>query len=414
MSHFDESDQLTSELQSRSHDVGGHPIAFDSVKRSALRIQRRRRIAGGAVAAVVLGVAVPTALAVTGGLNQTQPPVAPPTPTPTVTQTPDGGTYVVSPGDLPPAESGPSTGYTDGNDLVLPDGSRISFPVPAAGAVEYGDRWVVPGASDTGGFGLMFFEQDADGAPVGDPEFASGSGPVINADGSRLTYYLAETEQGPATLVSASADESDSATFEVPNRGEIQPAGFLGADTVVYNVRSPGGELVEARRTSFDGTSSQLPGLVSATAVSEATNRVAGITKVDDLNDTCSQVMDGDTGETVWETCDHRVMEFSPDGRYVLGTGSYADGFSDNYVAVLDAETGDLLVKYTRPENERVSAGSFAYTFEDNEHVLDVVFERNEWAIARCDFDGDCERVTDIATSADEFAGSPYLFPARP
>lgn len=411
MSHFDGSDQLTSELKSRSHDVGGHPIELENVKRRARTIQRRRRVAGGAVAAVVLGVAVPTALAVTGGLNQTQPPVAPPTPT--VTQTPDGGTYVISPGELPPAESGPGIGYTAGNDLYLANGSRISFPVTAGGAAEAGERWVVPGTNARGDFGVLFFEQDADGAPTGDPQFRKGAGPVTNTDGSRLTYYLAESEQEPATLVSVSADESDSATYEVPGRGEIEPVGFLSEDTVVYNVRSPGGELVEARRTSFDGTSSPLPGILNATAVSEATNRVAGITEVDELNDTCSKVMDSDTGQTVWETCDYRVMEFSPDGRFALGTDSYADGFSDSYVVVLDAETGDLHAKYTRTENERVSAGSFAYTFEDNGHVLDVVFERNEWAIARCDFDGDCERVTDVVR-ADSFDGSPFLFPARP
>ncbi len=53
MSSHDEKDLLTRELRERSSDVGGHPIGFDAVRKSARRIQRRRQVLAGAVAAVV-------------------------------------------------------------------------------------------------------------------------------------------------------------------------------------------------------------------------------------------------------------------------------------------------------------------------------------------------------------------------
>ena len=67
MNNSDEKDQLTRELQDRSRDIDGHPIDFESVKQGARRIARRRRITGVAVAAAVLAIAVPTALALTNG-----------------------------------------------------------------------------------------------------------------------------------------------------------------------------------------------------------------------------------------------------------------------------------------------------------------------------------------------------------
>ena len=66
-----EKDALTRELQDRSHDIGGHPIGLGDVKQSARRIQRRRRIASGFVAAAVLAVAVPTSIAVSSGKAMT-------------------------------------------------------------------------------------------------------------------------------------------------------------------------------------------------------------------------------------------------------------------------------------------------------------------------------------------------------
>ena len=64
MSTHDE-DRLSRSLHERADDVSGAPLGLADVQRSARGIQRRRRIAGGLVAAAVVAVAVPLALNLT-------------------------------------------------------------------------------------------------------------------------------------------------------------------------------------------------------------------------------------------------------------------------------------------------------------------------------------------------------------
>ena len=66
MNDHDEKDLLTPRAaRPLRRTCGGHPLGLDHVRGRARRIQRRRNAVAGAVAAVVLAVAVPTALSVT-------------------------------------------------------------------------------------------------------------------------------------------------------------------------------------------------------------------------------------------------------------------------------------------------------------------------------------------------------------
>jgi hypothetical protein len=69
MNNLDEKDLLARELRERAGDVAGHPVSFTAVRASAKRLQRRRQVVTGAVAAAVAGIALPTGVAVTAALN---------------------------------------------------------------------------------------------------------------------------------------------------------------------------------------------------------------------------------------------------------------------------------------------------------------------------------------------------------
>lgn len=69
MNHLDEKDLLARALRERAGDVTGQPVSFQAVRGSARRVQRRRRIVTGAVAAAVATVALPTGIAVTAALT---------------------------------------------------------------------------------------------------------------------------------------------------------------------------------------------------------------------------------------------------------------------------------------------------------------------------------------------------------
>ena len=61
-----------------------------------------------------------------------------------------------------------------------------------------------------------------------------------------------------------------------------------------------------------------------------------GLVSVDDLG-SCSAVTSAKR-QPLWETCDHTLTSFAPDGTRVLGTDAYLDGFGQRSVVFLDAD----------------------------------------------------------------------------
>nr|MBA3266368.1 hypothetical protein [Nocardioidaceae bacterium] len=203
MSHLDDNhDELASELRRRSEEVGGHPIAFDSVRRTARGIQRRRRIAGGIAAVAVLAVAVPAGMAASSTLNlgqqparqptsgsvtsadgsTTDPSVAEPTQSPTPSEsateptttdpTPDS-----SENSSPPADPNlektvdltaagavrgvdPAIAYIDGPTLHVADAPPLNLGVSYYDIAPHRGGWIALGSNDDGRLTLFFLAAD--------------------------------------------------------------------------------------------------------------------------------------------------------------------------------------------------------------------------------------------------------------
>jgi hypothetical protein len=402
MSDLSDKDQLSRELHERSHDIGGHPIGLDSVKQSARKIQRRRRVVGGAVAAAVLAVAVPAGLAVTNGINQTSPgPVAPgPSVTKTATPRPDGPVTLTMQG-LPRGEK-PGVAYFEGGsnkELVTPDGTK-SLPVGMQGLTPYDGGWIGLGYD---GRGEEMFLLDAD-LEVTD-HFSSGQRFAVSSDGSQVAYVRIEDDDSQ-TLVNAPTDGTDPVTWSFAQRPPISPVGFVDADTVLYQTEEQHQQIGLA---TVGGETEQLDGFVKVTGASTANGLVAGQTRSNPDGSGCFGVMDpaASTSEMVWETCDYSVGSFSPDGQLVLGGDAYGDGIGARSVSVLDAQTGDLVVTYQQDRDSQIMMPQVVW--EDSDSVLATAVEGQDWTLLRLTSGGEVEAATD-PVKADPYADFYYVF----
>jgi hypothetical protein len=398
MTSFDEKDQLTRELHDRSHDVGGHPVSFESVKQSARKIRRRRQIVSGAVAAVVFAVAVPTALAVTDGLNRTQQgPVSPATPTVTQTATPrpDGPVNLTLDGT--PRGAAPRVGYFDRGDLVTPDG-RHELPANLQGVAPYGDGWIGLGY-DGRGAEMLVLDGDFD---VID-QVPSGDSFAVSSDGSRVAYVRIDGS-GSQALVNAPTSGAEPQTLPLDARPPVTPVGFLDPDTVLFQTEEE--NRVIGLATSQGVT--PLEGFIKVTSANMTTGLVAGQTSFSDTG-SCWAVMDPavSTREMVWETCDHSLLDFSPDGRFILATDPYQSGLGARSLSILDAETGDPMVSYRQDRNSQITLTSTKWETEAD--VLAIATEGQSWTLLRMSTSGILEEAVDRVTS-DPNADLPLWF----
>jgi len=410
MNNSDVKDQLTRELQDRARDVDGHPIDLESVKRGARRIARRRRIASGAVAAAVLVVAVPTALALTNGSNRGADPISPnPTPTATQSQTPrPDGPVLLTTRDLPRGED-PQVNYLRsplgdaGGELVTPSGWR-QLPVSLQGVAPYGDGWIGLGYDSDD---AEMFVLDADLQIIS--RFPTGYSFAISQDASpdeSRVAYIRVTYMGQ-TLVNAPTSGADALTWSF-GRTPITPVGFVDADTVLFQ-RDGVEPVIGLARAG--GKVTELDGFSRVTGASMANGLVAGQTRSSPDASGCFGVMDpaSSTSEMLWDTCDYSLSTFSPNGQFVLASDPYLDGLGAGSVSILDAQTGELVVTYQQRGNSQIALTQTVW--EGSDTVLAIAADGNAFTILRMSTFGKLEAATDPFVS-DLDADVPYWFAA--
>lgn len=401
MNNFDEKDALSRELHDRSQDIDGHPIAIESVKQSARRIQRRRWNADSAAAAVVLAIAVPTALSVTTGSERGAEPVGP-NPTPTDTQSaaprPDGPVQLTTDG-LPRGED-PKINYFrfplgGGQELVSPDGAR-PLPVHILGMTPYDEGWIGLGYD---GQGEEMFMLDADLQII--DRFPSGYGFAVSSDSSQVAYVRIE-EGKSQTLVSAPTTGAEPLTWSFPERPWLSTEGFVSPDTVLYSVGMDGVETFAL--ATADGRTKPLDGFVKVTGANMDNGLVAGQTKSNPDASGCFGVMDpaSSTSEMLWETCEYSLSTFSPDGQFVLAGDAYLDGLGARGVSILDAQTGDVAVTYQQRRDSQI-------VWESNDTVIAIADDGLSYTIVRMNTAGDLEAATDRLKWNPSF-DHPYAF----
>jgi hypothetical protein len=242
-----------------------------------------------------------------------------------------------------------------------------------------------------------------------------GAGQEVRREGSR-GYRLARTPDG-AVVAWLARDQTttvlgaDGTRLSLP---KVEQAGEIGA--VVGGDNCPdvdadgygctaylnGEQAAEVFLADSHGMSGPLGGSLIRVADAAADRRLAGLTSVDDLG-SCSGVV-GEDPEPVWQTCDHTLTRFSPDGTRILGTDAYLDGFGQRSVVFLDAADGTVLHQFL---SRGRGATVIQTAWEDADHVLAVLYERGRWSIARLGVDGSAELAVGPVASSD--LGRPFV-----
>jgi len=132
--------------------------------------------------------------------------------------------------------------------------------------------------------------------------------------------------------------------------------------------------------------------------------RVAGVISTSDRG-SCSGVFSANE-RLLWKTCDYTLGTFSPDGRYVMGRPANLDGLGDGLVAILDAETGDMVSEFANDEQTQAIIGQAVW--ETDRTMLATVYQDGAWSLMRLTDLGELQKVADLE-GGDKVAPPAYL-----
>ena len=196
-------------------------------------------------------------------------------------------------------------------------------------------------------------------------------------------------------------DEAGSMAALVSDRGTCLE-GSDGSGCVAF-VNSVEG--TSARYTSSHGIVDTVP-WVLAVGDASAEGHLLAMTSVSDEG-SCWGRFAAWKKQPLWETCDHTLFDFSPSGTRILAGPAYLDGFGQGSATVLD-EDGAVVAEWH-------SAGQAALLhtiWEDDDHVLALVFQDDAWAILRLDVtDGSVELA--VEPVPDQAGRTPFVLPVR-
>lgn len=410
MNNLDEKDLLVHELRERSADVGGHPIGFAAVRQSAKRIQRRRQVVTGGIAALVASIALPTGVAVNSALDDPGRPDRQPTFATSPTQ--------ATPSEAPTAPAGPvrltldglerganaGLDYLLGAELVRADGTRVQLQREYMQIAPFDGGWVALWQED-GNYTRDFL--DADGRVTS--SLPSVSGLAVNLDGDRVAF--SQVENGEQQLFDSLG--SDPRTVSDPAGRLVFPVGYAGDGVLVYQTEGDPGQVYVYDERSEVYEVPANPRLIGARGTSEAQGLIAGQLSYNDDGTSCWTVVSYKTGNQLFgKNCEWTLERFSPDGRYVIGTPSDGDGGGSRGLAILSAQTGEVLTEFEQGRNGQLFLGDPVW--EDDAHVLATVVDGLESQVVRFGLDGSMEIASETVTNEDYFLPSPIRFAAQP
>lgn len=417
-SQSNEPGQLARSLRQRSHDMDGRTLDVDTVTRTARRIRTRRRVVTGVATGAVLVLAVPVAMGLSGGPGRTSGPVvgptasASPTPTPTLSRAPAPlPTTTGSPEetlskapvtalDVTDLAEGPAPAvdYLSGKRLVRADGTTLDLGRRYDQVTPFDDGWLAL-SFDTGA--AVAHRLAGDGTEL--DFWDTGYGFAVDRTGKNVVYlsgdgtlllHVNEPSGGRGGMVDQALQSG------LPQ--ETTPIAITDAGAVLYNAggTSPRGRVIrDGRDVRSD--------LVSFSGAS-ASGWSAGMVSSGDTG-SCSEVVTS-RGSSSVRTCTYRFGRFSPDGRHILATGAYGDGAADTQLAVIDAYDSAVTVHYA---GTGMSApGIYDFVWEDDDHVLAVVYADELWRIIRLGLDGTVEAAGD-PVAADDLS-RPFFFLTQP
>jgi hypothetical protein len=385
------------ELKVALHKHAGALPPRPDMARAAIRqahgIRRRRRIGGAVAAAALVAVAVPIGLEAGDSLSRRGQEVQPVDATPS----PPDRSAVVSAAqvsvDLEELTAGaaPAIPYVAQRQLITDD-STVDLGVSPDLLTRVAFAGGQPHLSVRDERGMLTLRSDDKELPISD-------GPWSSPDHRYLAYL------GDGSLTVVDTDDGSEATLPTGPTDYLSLVSFVGDE--VYLVHANDDALLRWRVGAR--TAVAMNGVMRATAVSADGELIADMREIDDLSaSSCTRVMSAADGDVLWETCKHRIEGFSPDGGYVWGSAAYGDGAGDTYAAVLDARTGDPIMRIDGPDDADRQLSIVSGRFESDTTLLLSTEQAGEAALVRCDLTaGTCKRATDLADVRRPYEGRP-------
>ncbi|HSV39356.1 MAG TPA: hypothetical protein VLI04_11410 [Nocardioidaceae bacterium] len=390
-----DNERLSRELRNRADHTGGHPISFDDVKRSANKMKWQQRAATGAVAAVVLAIGIPVGMSIaTGDGNSNDGQVANPSPTPTETNTPspivtkevtltvDGASRGAEPGVV----------YVYDNQIIQPDGTAIDVDYDYSNVAVFGEGWI----------GIRI---DDEGNPTAD--VLGGDGTVIRSFPSGYTIAVSssgevaafEDTPGGGTLTRYDEAGEPAQSWDFANSVILELEGILADGSVVYSTEGTDPALMVARAS---GDTQPVLGASNAGGVARESGLITGMVSVDEMvPESCWNLFDSNGALWPKAKCAYTLGHFNESEQLIIGKPSYLDSIGDGLVAIVDVETGKALVEYDTPDDSFIANS----VWEDDAHVLTLVYSPAGWHILRLDTEGNIENVNGAALPGEaEFA----------
>jgi len=396
--------ELGRALHRQADGIGGAPISIEAVKGTARGIRRRRALAATAAVAAAVAIIVPTAIAGTDLLRDSGGKELPPaSQSPTAADDPTGDVTARDDLDVRNLETGDAPDLVWIGQGVLHDRDR---EIPLKGAYDavapLGDRYVVT-ANDEGDQKLVVLDEN--GAELATYPLSGG---LASNAGHTIVAWMG-TDNTPRVLQEGLDEPLQMAAFD-GTFSYSQVVGLVGNDCTTDPETTVGGGCTveftadddQGVRSSYASSSHgfadrSAPEGHAVTAVSP-TGGAIEITEVRD-DGTCSVARAG-SGDEMWTTCDYRGIAYSPDGSKLLAHDDYGDGFGDTQVTVLDANAGDPLVDLKSTEDSQ--AFVFDQVWEDEEHLLAVVYQQGEWSVVRFGLDGSREYAVEPVSAPDD------------
>ncbi len=396
-------DELTTRLSRQLHDQvdGWHdtPLTLEGVQGRARTIRRRRQaLTSGVVAAAVLALAIPVGIGLAGN-DTSAPQPAGPSPTRVVdTPTPRAdGTFPLT---IDAAQGPvPDSGYLvpDDETFVDADGTH-ELPGRFSQLLPFGDGWVGQrSVAVAGSERIEAVELDADFEEVDVLAEGLELGLVGNADGTRVAWV--EGGDGSWLVVNAASDGGETIRSGAAQATTVQ--GYLSDDRVAVSTTDQQSGDVRHGEAGREGISESLvlegagdraPAFQDVRGISQVSVLVAGQTEFRG-DSTCSQVREAAPPVTVVaETCDHGLGAFSPDGRWIIGYGSYYDLGSPT-LAILDAFTLEPVVEF-RADRGQGGATVLQAVWQDDETLVALVEQQGEQVVVTAHSDGRLEVVS--------------------
>ncbi len=394
MNHTPLEDQVHDALHRGIDPLQQAPFDVTDVRRRARRIQRRRTIAACATVAAALAVAVPVGLSMNGPAQRGA--VLPAT---RPTSPPATGPVLIDPRSAPVGDAlRVPLIDVDAPSLTI-GGQTLDLPQTYDQITPYMDGWIGV-VNVEGALSVKVLDADfrvLDEAPTASPL-------TVSADGARIAW--AEDDGAHWVVVdrdSAGGREERRTTLRWGTEvASVRTVGFLPGDGLVVARRRSEDNTETAFVVTADGDTRQLPGFIKPVASSVSSGLVAGQTSYTG-DGSCWQASDSTAALVAWQTCDHSLGEFSPDGQHLAGFASYLDANGSPTVSILDATTGESAIDFELTALRRGVVGiNTEVVWEDSETLVATLVSGDQQYVVRLGLDGTVERVSVPASSPEQ------------